>query len=218
MKTITLVSLTAVFLCGCAGTKETTFWERGKHNTVIVHHVHHTQKGTADRTEELTAKVIDPAQIHTYDLGRMPDANGNVHEAHRYYVVTQSSHINLMLPPAKDLHPTGPRSIYTPPNYTPMPKDQRINDAVSEARQAKDKLDEARGKIDQQLANDNNLKGQLEQQSEQIQDLQSQLNSAMSTPTRSPAPAAGGQQSDASKAGTVAGSDPLALWGKQVQP
>jgi hypothetical protein len=39
-----------------------------------------------------------------------------------------------------------------PPTYSPPPQSQRINDAVAEAeRQAKDQLDEARRKIEQQL-------------------------------------------------------------------
>jgi hypothetical protein len=39
-----------------------------------------------------------------------------------------------------------------PPTYSPPPQSQRINDAVAEAeRQAKDQLDEARGKIEQLL-------------------------------------------------------------------
>src|SRR6266481_194844 len=163
MRIILFIGL-ALCATGCAANKETLYWEKGKRGTITVHHVRKTHKGTSDRTEELTAKAADPAWIHTYDLGRMPDGNGGMHEAHRYYVVTQSEHVNLMLPPASKLHPTGPRSVYTPPNYTPMPKDQRINDAVSEARQAKDKLDEARGNVEQQLASDNNLRGELQNQ------------------------------------------------------
>jgi hypothetical protein len=210
MKTITLVSLSAFCLAGCPTKDTATFWEKGKHGTVIVHHVHKNHKGTTDRTEELTAKAADPAWIHTYDLGRMPDGNDGMHEAHRYYVVTQSEHVNLMLPPASKLHPTGPRSVYTPPNYTPMPKDQRINDAVSEAHQAKDKLDEARGKIEQQMSQDNNLRGALQDQIDENERLQQQLNAAMSA-QHSPVPASGGQ-TDTSKAGP----DPLAQWGSNI--
>jgi hypothetical protein len=213
MRIVTLASSFALCLSACA-TKETVYWEKAKHNKIIVHHVHKTNKGMTDRTEELTAKAADPAWIHTYDLGRMPDGKGGMHEAHRYYVVTQSSHVDLMLPPASKLHPTGPRSVYTPPNYTPMPKDQRINDAVAEAHQAKDKLDDARGKIEQQIAEDNNLRGELQNQMDENARLQEQLNAAMSSKPNSPPPVNGGQ-SDTAKPGQQT-PDALATWGAKL--
>jgi len=210
-----VVSLTAVAFSGCA-TKETTYWEHGKKGTVIVHHVRKTQNGTSDRTEKLTTKVIEPGQIHVYDLGRLPDGNGGMAEAHRYYRVEQSETLDLRLTPANKLKPTGPRTVFTPPTYSPLPKDQRINDAVADANQAKEKLDEARGKIEQQLASDNNLRGELQTAIDDNQKLHDQLSAAMSTPQRSPSN--GPAQSDASKAGQAAGSDPLAQWGDKVQP
>jgi hypothetical protein len=216
MKILSIVSLAALCFCGCAA-KEQTYWEKGKKGAVIVHHVRRTQKGTSDRTEMLTTKIIEPGQIHVYDLGRMADGNGGMSEAHRYYRVEQSETMDLRLTPASKLRPTGPKTVFTPPTYSPPPRDQRINDAVSEAHQAKDKLDEARGKIDQKLAEDNNLRGELQTQIDENQRLQDQLNSAMSTPQRSPAPRNNSAQSDASKAGQAV-ADPLASWGKTIQP
>jgi hypothetical protein len=208
-----IISL-VIGLSSCA-THETTYWEHGKKGTVIVHHVRKNQRGTADRTEMLTSKMVTPDEIKVYDLGRMPDGNGGMHEAHRFYRVVQSEHFDLRLPPAKDLKPTGPKTVFTPPTYSPAPKDQRINDAVADANQAKDKLDEARGKIEKQLADDNNLRGELQTAIDDNQRLHDQLSAAMSTPQRSPTPST---QSDASKAGQAAGSDPLAQWGSRVAP
>jgi hypothetical protein len=62
------------------------------------------------------------------------------------YRVAQSSHPLLMLP--KGTHSSGPKTVYTPPNYTPMPNDQRINDAIVETKKAKDKLEAAHAATD----------------------------------------------------------------------
>ncbi len=200
-----IISL-SVLLAGCA-TKEQTYWEKGKHGSITVHHVRKTPKGTKDRTEQLTAKVIEPGMVHTYDLGRMPDGNGGMSEAHRYYRVVTSESFDLRLPPAGRLKPTGPKTVYTPPTYSPPPRDQRINDAVASANEAKDKLDAARGKVDAQLATDNNLRGELQAQSDQITELKGQLDAAMSAPqhTATPAPSA------------TPLSDPLAQWGRGLK-
>lgn len=216
LKSVSIVSLAALCFCGCAThTAEHVYWEH-KGSKVLVHHVRKTPKGTSDRTELLSSKPMDAAEIHVYDLGRMVDGNGGMSEAHRYYRVEQSESFDLRLPPASKLKPTGPKTVFTPPNYSPMPKDQRINDAVTEAHQAKDKLDEVRGKAEQQLATDNNLRGELANQMDENARLKEQLNDAMSTPQRSPAPTSA-PQSDASKAGQAAvGSDPLVQWGKKV--
>lgn len=196
-----------VLLAGCA-THEQTYWEKGKHGTITVHHVRRTPKGTKDRTEELSANVIEPGLIHTYDLGRLPDGNGGMSEAHRYYRVVTSESFDLRLPPAGKLKPTGPKTVYTPPTYSPPPRDQRINDAVASANEAKDKLDAARGKVEAQLATDNNLRGELQTQSEQIATLQGQLDAAMSAPKPSVTPAPSATPS----------SDPLAQWGRKITP
>src|SRR5271163_2092744 len=140
----------ALLFSGCAA-KEQTYWEKKK-GTIIVHHVRRTSNGTRDRTESLTANTVTPAEVHVYDLGRMPDGNGGMHEAHRYYRVVQSERFDVRLPAEGSVRLSkGPKSAFTPPNYSPPPKSQRINDALAEAKEAKDKLDEARGKIEQQL-------------------------------------------------------------------
>jgi hypothetical protein len=208
-KSITLLSMAAL-LAACAetGPVSTTVEHKGK--TTIVHHRHRTTNGAVDHIEAIAANgTVSEAEVHVYDLGRYVDASGNVHEGHKLYRTVQSERPSLMLPKRVS---GGPRSgPFAPANYTPMPNDQRINDAVTEAKQAKEKLDSARSKIDQQLAQDNNLRGEIQDQSQQIADLQSQLNAAMSTQrNQKPAP-----QTDAEKAAQSATSD-LQRWGQTV--
>jgi hypothetical protein len=209
---ISLLGL-ALFFSGCAA-KEQTYWEKKK-GTVIVHHVSRTYNGTRDRTESLTADAVTPAEIHVYDLGRMPDGNGGMHEAHRFYRVVQSERFDLRLPAeGSGRLSEGPKTVFTPPHYSPPPKSQRINDALAEAKEAKDKLDEARGKIEQRLTSDNNLTGELQTVIDENQRLQDQINAGFSAPQRaatpSPSPA-----SQAAQAGAQA-VDPLVQWGQKV--
>src|SRR6266403_3560367 len=117
VKRISLV-ICAIVVSSCAATHEKTYWEK-KGSKVIIHHVRHTPKGTADRTELLTSKPMTPDEIHVYALGRIPDGNGGMSEAHRYYRVVQSESFDLRLPPAGKLKPTGPKTVYTPPTYSP---------------------------------------------------------------------------------------------------
>ena len=214
------VSLLSVGLCfsSCA-TKEQTYWEKEKKGTIIVHHIRKVNGGTRDRTERLTSATIRPAEIHAYDLGRLPDGNGGMHEAHEYYRVVQSETFDLRLPAERSVPVSrGPKTVFTPPSYSPPSQSQRINDAVADAMEAKNQLDKAREKIDQQLVNDNSLRGELEALAEQNQRLQDQVNTALamgkSAPVASPAPA-----STPAQAGVQAGAqttDPLAQWGQKV--
>jgi hypothetical protein len=80
----------------------------------------------------------------------------------------------------------GPKTAFTPPTYSPPPQSQRINDAVADAMEAKNQLDKARGKIDEQLVNDNNLRGELQALAEQNQRLQDQVNTALAMAVVSP--------------------------------
>jgi formiminotetrahydrofolate cyclodeaminase len=116
-----------------------------------------------------------------------------------------------MLP--QGTHPTGPRTVYTPPNYVPAPKDQRINDAVAEAKRAKEKLEAAAKQVQDRLNEDNNLRGELQAQIDENQRLQDQINAGMNTPKHTEkAPT----QTDAEKAAAAA-VDPLVSWGQQLQ-
>src|SRR5260370_32205841 len=157
---ISLLGL-AIFFSGCAA-NEQTYWEKKK-GTIIVHHVRREYNGTRDRTESLTENTVAPAEVHVYDLGRLPDGNGGMHEAHHYYRVVQSESFDLRLPAEGSVRlSNGPKTVFTPPNYSPPPRSQRINDALVAAKEAKDKLDEALGKIKQQLTSDKNLRGELQ--------------------------------------------------------
>jgi hypothetical protein len=209
---ISLLGL-ALFFCGCAA-KEQVYWEKKK-GTVIVHHIRRTYNGTRDRTESLTANTVTPAEIHVYDLGRMPDGNGGMHEAHRFYRVVQSEMFDLRLPAEDSARLSkGPKTVFTPPNYSPPPKSQRINDALAEAKEAKDKLDGERGKIEQQLTSDNNLRGELQTVIDENQRLQDQINAGFSAPQRAATPS----PSPASQAGQAGAQvvDPLVRWGQKV--
>ena len=204
-----VLSISLVALAGCATGPEAVSVEKHK-GVTVVHHRRHTSNGAVDRIEAISASgAYSQAEIHVYDVGRLVDANGNVHEAHRIYRPVQSLRPNLMLP--RNTQPTGPRTVLTAPNYTPPPKDQRINDAITEAKAAKERLDAAAKKIESRVAEDNALRGELQTQVDQNQQLRDQLNAAMNTPKHE-APG----HTDAEKA-AQSGVDSLAAWGKQVQ-
>jgi hypothetical protein len=209
-RVLLLICLSGVcHLTSCSTPQESVTTEH-KGKTLIVHHRQHTNGGLVDRIEAINSKgVVSQAEIHVFDVGRYVDASGNLHEAHQMYRVAQSSHPILMLP--KGTHPSGPRTVYTPPNYTPLPKDQRINDAVSEANKAKEKLEAAQKQVEQRLNEDNNLRGALQDQIDENERLKAQIEAGMSTRHSDQAP-----QTDAEKAAAAA-VDPLVQWGKGVQ-
>jgi hypothetical protein len=203
------ISLPAV-LAGCATGPESVTVEKHKGITVVHHRRHTANGGAVDRIEAISASgAYSQAEIHVYDVGRLVDSSGNVQEAHRMYRVVQSGRPNLMLP--RKIHPTGPRTVFSPPNYTPPPNDQRITDAVTEANKAKEKLEAATKEVQSRLEQDNVLRGELQDQIDENQRLRDQLNASMNTP-KNEAPA----QSDAEKA-AQSSMDQLAAWGKQVQ-
>jgi hypothetical protein len=210
MKLLALsISLAALTGCAPIGPQSVSIEKKGK--VTIVHHRRKTSNGAVDHIEAISASgAYSTAEVHVYDVGRLVDTSGNVHEAHRIYRLEQSPHPILMLP--KGTHPTGPRTVFTPPNYTPPPNDQRITDAVAEANKAKEKLEATTKEVQSRLQQDNALRGELQDQIDENQRLRDQLNAGMATPKRSPAPV----QSDAQKA-AQSSTDALAVWGRQVQ-
>ena len=199
---ITGISLLLLASCADYPKHETVTIEKKK-GAIVVHHKHRTGNATVDRIEAVDAKgAYSEAVLKVYDVGRMPDGNGGMSEAHQVYKVVQSGHWNMNLPKKVT---AGPRTVYTPPNYVPPPQDQRINDAVDEAKQAKKKLDDAANDIQKRLAEDNNLRGQLQQVTDENQLLNDKLRAAFNTPDHKPV-----EQTEAEKA-----ADPLAQWGKQ---
>jgi hypothetical protein len=205
-----VLSISLAVLSGCAATgPESVMVEKHK-GVTVVHHRRHTSTGAVDRIEAISAGgAYSSAEIKVCDVGRYIDSSGNVHEVHQMYRVVQSERPNLMLP--RKTHPTGPRTVFTPPNYTPPPNDQRITDAVAEANKAKEKLEAATREVQSRLQQDNVLRGELQDQIDENQRLRDQLNAGMNTPKHE-APG----QSDAEKA-AQSSADQLAAWGKQVQ-
>jgi hypothetical protein len=204
-----VLSISLIALAGCAATAPQSVSIEKKGKVTIVHHRRKTSNGAVDHIETINASgAWSAADIHVYDVGRYIDSSGNVHEAHQMYRVVQSTRPNLMLP--RNTHPTGPRTALTAPNYTAPPKDQRINDAIAEAKAAKERLDTAAKKIEGRVAEDNALRGQLQDQIDENQRLRNQLEAAMNTPKHQAA------QSDAEKA-AQSSTDSLAAWGRQVQ-
>jgi len=206
------ISLAVVSIAGCASTPESVTTEH-KGKVTIVHHRRRTSNGLVDKIEAINPNgVVTQAEVHVYDIGRLPRGDNGVEEAHRYYRVVQSQRLNLMLP--QGTHLTGPRTVYTPPNYVPAPKDQRINDAVGEAKQAKEKLEAAAKQVEDRLKEDNALREELQAQIDENQRLQNQINAGFATPQHSPTPRAS-PQSDAEKAAQAA-VDPLVQWGQKI--
>jgi hypothetical protein len=206
-----ITSFAAVaILAGCASsTKESDTWEK-KDGVTIVHHRSRTSSGLVDRIDALGKNgIVSRAEVHVYDVGRLPHGENGMDEAHRYYRVVQSSHPILSLPAGT--HPGGPRTVYAPPNYTPPPTDQRINDAVAEADKAKEKLQAAEKQVQDRLSQDNNLQGELQAQIDENERLKTQIEAGMSAKHEKAS-----AQTDAEKAAQAA-VDPLVTWGKQVQ-
>jgi hypothetical protein len=209
-KSFIISGLAILSLAGCAaGPESVTTEHKGK--VTLVHHRRRTSSGLVDKIEAISAKgVVTQAEIHVYDIGRLPHGDNGMDEAHRYYRVVQSERPNLMLP--KGAQPRGPQTVFTPPNYTPAPKDQRINDAVSEAKKAKEKLEAAAAQVQDRLKEDNNLRGELQSEIDENQRLQDQINAGFNTPQHEKS----ASQTEAQKAAESA-IDPLVQWGQKVE-
>ena len=206
------ISLAVVSMAGCASTPESVTTEH-KGKVTIVHHRRRTNNGLVDKIEAINRNgIVTQAEVHVYDIGRLPHGQYGMDEAHRYYRVVQSQGLNLMLP--QGTHPTGPRTVYTHPNYVPPPKDQRITDAIAQAKEAKEKLEAAARQVEDRLKEDNNLRGELQAQIAENQRLQEQINAGFATPQRSPTPRPT-PLSDVEKAAQAA-VDPLIQWGQKV--
>ena len=207
-----VISLGLVSIAGCAATPESITTEH-KGKVTVIHHRRRTNNGLVDKIEAVNPSgLVTQAEVHVYDIGRLPHGQYGMDEAHRYYRVVQSQGLNLMLP--QGTHPTGPRTVYTPPNYVPPPKDQRITDAIAQAKEAKEKLEAAARQVEDRLKEDNNLRGELQAQIAENQRLQEQINAGFATPQHSPT-ATPTPLSDAEKAAQAA-VDPLIQWGQKV--
>jgi hypothetical protein len=199
-------------LAGCASTPESVTTEH-KGKVTIVHHRRRINNGLVDKIEAINPNgLVTQAEVHVYDIGRLPHGDNGMDEAHRYYRLVRSQRPNLTLP--LGTRPTGPRTAYTPPNYIPPPKDQRINDAIAQAKQAKERLEAAAKQVEDRLKADNNLRGELQAEIDENQRLQDQISAGFATPQHSPSPRPT-PQSDAEKAAQAA-VDPLVQWGQKT--
>lgn len=121
MKPISAVPLSFATICmlGCATTgHESVSFEKKKGST-IVHHLSRTSNGLVDRIDTLSPSgIVSRAEIHVYDIGRLPHGEGGMDEAHRYYRVVQSEHLDLRVPRPRS---TGPKTAFTPPTYSALP-------------------------------------------------------------------------------------------------
>lgn len=209
---ISFLALCALFTSCASAQKETISVEKKSGGVTVVHHRSRTSYGARDRIEAISPKgVVTQAEVKVFDVGRLPDGHGGMREASRYYRIVKSSTFDLRLPPKSGNTASGPRTVFTPPNYSPPPNDQRVDDAVADAKEAKRILDEQQKKLAQQINEDNALRGQLETQIDANQRLADQLRAAFNTQKAAkPAP-----ETDAQKAAEGA-ADSLADWGKQV--
>jgi hypothetical protein len=222
MRSTSVISLALLLLAGCA-TKETTYWQKDKkHHTIVVHHVRKSFGCVHDQTEELSTKVMMPAEVAVYDIGRLPDGHGGMSEAHRYYRVVQSEHFDLRLPETGkgwkyvgSKKPIGPKKLFYNPTYTPPPQSERITDALNRAREgerqaeeAKKQLQDATQKVTDRIAEDNVLREELQNQVEANEELKRQIDKGVdgSFSTHHAAPAATPQS----------GGDALANWGTSI--
>lgn len=182
------INIIAICLVSGCATHEIVTVEKKPHGVTIVHHRSRTSNGARDKIEAISAKgVVTQAVVEVYDIGRLPDGHGGMTEAHQYYRARQTPSYDLRLPRKSGTKGTGHRTVYTPPNYSPMPNDQRVNDAVTEANKAKEKMLQTQKDVESRLQEDNNLRGQLQTALDQNQALQDQLNAAMNTPSHASA-------------------------------
>ena len=212
---ISVLALCALFTSCASAQKETITVEKKKGGVTVVHHRAKTSYGARDRIEAINAKgVVTQAEVKVYDVGRMPDGHGGMREAGRYYRIVKSPTFDLRLPSKSSNLASGPKTVFTPPNYSPPPNDQRVDDAVESARQAKAKLDEQQKVLAAQIDKDNVLRGQLETQISANQLLADQLKAAFDTQKQAKQQG-NPPETDAQKAAESA-ADGLADWGKQV--
>ena len=200
---INLIGL--ALLAGCASTGPVTTTTEKHHGITVIHHRQRVGNGAVDKIEAVSANgSVTQAEIHVYDIGRLPDGSGGVIEAHKEYRVVQDQHPNLSLPRHIG---SGPRTVVTPPTYSPIPPDVRVSDAVNEINASKQKLDDAKAKIEKKLAEDNNLRGELQDQISENQKLNDQIRASFHTDQKLPS------QTPAEIAAQTGTSD-LQKWGQ----
>jgi hypothetical protein len=210
MKIKLLISSTSLLLLASCATHEQITVEKKKGVTVLHHRSIHGTKAV-DHIETISAKgVLTQATIEVFDVGRLPDGRGGMSETHRYYRVAETPTFDLRVPKKSGTSGTGLKTVYTPPNYVPPPKDQRINDAVGDLQRTKQRLDAAASQVEDRLKEDNALRAELQRQTDENQVLRDKLNALFAPqPNPSPTPASAAAKEAASDV------DQLSSWAKQ---
>jgi hypothetical protein len=158
------------------------------------------------------ARVWD--EVHAYAIGRLPNGEGGMDEAHLYYRIEQSAHWDLRLPAKKQAAAltTGPKEVFYPPTYQAPPNDQRVRDAMAAAdqsrlaaEQAQRNFESATDDIHKKLQEDNQLKDEIQELLKQNQQLREQLQGGQGHPAASPTPS-----------NSNAPQEPLKDWGNHL--
>jgi hypothetical protein len=228
LRIITAISLLALCAVGCASSRqrELAFWEP---HTLFPAAGKKARKAEAvasahdRRAKPLPLKGQPPyhglhsgAEVAAYDVGNTVDAESNLVGAHRVYRVVKSSGWHLRFPWSRRPATAGPKDVYLPPNYRPIPMDQRVKDELAELEKAKRELQEATAAVREKLSEADPLKDKIAQQEEEKQRLRVQLNQALGikagTPVASPSPAPGTPAGAGAAAADA--NDPLRTWGQ----
>jgi hypothetical protein len=144
-----------------------------------------------------TNQVRVPDEVHAYAIGRLPNGEGGMDEAHLYYRIEQSAHWDLRLPNNRQAAKlvTGPKEVFYPSTYQPPPNDQRVRDAMAAAdqarlaaEQAQRNFESATDDIHKKLQEDNQLKDELQELLKQNQQLREQLQGSQGQGHPSPSP------------------------------
>jgi hypothetical protein len=153
-------------------------------------------------------------EVHAYAIGRLPNGEGGLDEAHLYYRIEQSAHWDVRLPNNRQAAKlvTGPKEVFYPSTYQPPPNDQRVRDAMAAAdqarlaaEQAQRNFESATGDIHKKLQEDNQLKDEIQELLKQNQQLREHLQGGQGHATPSPTPT-----------NSNAPGEPLKDWGNHL--
>jgi hypothetical protein len=155
-----------------------------------------------------------PDEVHAYAIGRLPNGEGGMDEAHLYYRIEESAHWDLRLPNSRQATKlvTGPKEVFYPPTYQSPPNDQRVRDAMAAAdqarlaaEQAQRNFESATDDIHKKLQEDNQLKDEIQELLKQNQQLRQELQGGQGHPAASPSPS-----------NSNAPQEPLKDWGNHL--
>ena len=152
-------------------------------------------------------------EVAAYDVGAHADAQGNLVGPHRVYRVVESPHWRLRFPWSRGEETFGPKGAYLPPNYRPVPLDQRMKDELADLEKAKRELQDAAAEVHQKLQEADPLKERLAQLEEENRQLKAQqVNKALGvkTPNGPSAPSSSGPAAAGEAAADA--NDPLKNW------